>query len=82
MDAVGFAPETVTETAGETRGEPTEVRLHHCPFLEVAEGNTDVVCAVHLGLMQGVLETSRSATEVDTLVPFASPGVCVARLRA
>jgi len=34
---------------------PVAVRLRHCPFLELAEGYDQLVCRVHLGLMQGAL---------------------------
>ena len=50
LDAVGFQSEARPTEKG------TEVRLRHCPFREVAEKHTDIVCAIHLGLMQGALD--------------------------
>jgi predicted ArsR family transcriptional regulator len=29
------------------------VRLRHCPFLELAEHHRDIICPLHLGLIQG-----------------------------
>ena len=75
LDAVGFAPECRTTKTG------TEVRLHHCPFREVAEKHTDVVCAIHLGLMQGALGELNAPVEAVTLEPFVNPQLCIARLR-
>lgn len=75
LDEVGFDPETPDP------GQPDEVRLRHCPFLEVAEEHRDVVCSLHLGLMQGALEEMRAPLDTDELVPFAEPGACIARLR-
>jgi predicted ArsR family transcriptional regulator len=72
----GFAPEAVTQDGG------CRLRLHQCPFREVAERHQDVVCALHLGLIQGVLEQLRAPVSADRLLPFAEPGVCVAELRA
>jgi predicted ArsR family transcriptional regulator len=46
----------------------------------VAEQHPDVVCAMHLGLLQGVLEQSRAPVTAANLQPFAEPGSCVARL--
>lgn len=71
MDRVGFRPET-------RDGDTPEVRLHHCPFIEVVDGNQDVVCALHRGLIQGALEGS--PVEVASLRPFATPRTCVAHL--
>lgn len=76
LDAVGFRPEVGDATAD------TEIRLHHCPFREVAERHTDVVCAIHLGLMQGALAELNAPVEATTLQPWVTPNLCVARLRA
>ena len=73
---IGFAPEAVAEGSG------YRLRLHQCPFREVAERHQDVVCALHLGLMQGVLEQLRAPVTADRLQPFAEPSVCVAELSA
>lgn len=73
LDDLGFAPER--------RGE-TQVGLRHCPFLEVAEAQPSVVCPVHLGLMQGALETWKAPVKVDGLDAFAEPDLCLAHLGA
>jgi predicted ArsR family transcriptional regulator len=74
LEEIGFAPEVVAESAG------YRLRLRQCPFREVAEQHPDVVCAMHLGLLQGVLEQSRAPVSAGDLQPFAEPGSCVARL--
>jgi predicted ArsR family transcriptional regulator len=74
LEEIGFAPEVVAEGAG------YRIRLRQCPFREVAEQHQDVVCAMHLGLLQGVLEKSRAPVNADSLEPFAEAGGCVARL--
>jgi predicted ArsR family transcriptional regulator len=56
------------------------IRLRHCPFREVAERHTDVVCALHLGMMQGVLAETRAPVTAERLVPFAEPSVCLTHL--
>jgi predicted ArsR family transcriptional regulator len=71
---LGFSPEVVPEDAG------YRLRLHQCPFREVAERHQSVVCALHLGLMQGVLEQLRAPVTADRLLPFAEPSVCIAHL--
>lgn len=74
MEALGeleFAPE---------RTGPTEVELHHCPFLELTTPTGGLVCDIHLGLMQGVLEGTD--VQVERLDPFVRPDLCCARLNA
>ena len=74
LQEIGFAPETAAEAGG------YRLRLHQCPFREVAERHQDVVCALHLGLMQGVLGQLRAPVTADRLQPFAEPSVCIADL--
>jgi predicted ArsR family transcriptional regulator len=75
LDAIGFEPE-VRKT-----NKRTEVRLHHCPFREVAAKHSDVVCALHLGLMQGALNELNAPLEAISLEPFVQPNLCIARLQ-
>jgi predicted ArsR family transcriptional regulator len=70
---IGFAPET---RAGHTR----QIRLHHCPFREVAVDHRDVVCAIHLGLMQGLLAELDAPVDAERLEPFVEPTLCIAHL--
>jgi predicted ArsR family transcriptional regulator len=76
LDAIGFQPEVNKTKKG------AEVRLHHCPFREVAEKHTDVVCAIHLGLMQGALGELRAPVDATSLEPFVRPNLCIARLQS
>ncbi|MCV7258094.1 transcriptional regulator [Mycobacterium shimoidei] len=71
LDELGFAP----ERRGQHR-----VGLRHCPFLELAEARTAVVCPIHLGLMQGALEAWNAPVTVDRLDAFAEPDLCLAHL--
>lgn len=74
LDDIGFAPEAIT--AGRTR----QILLHQCPFREAAEQHRDVVCAVHLGLMRGMLSELDAPIEAAGLDPFVEPNLCVTRL--
>jgi predicted ArsR family transcriptional regulator len=76
LDELGFAPET------STMGGQLAVGLRHCPFLELAEVRAQVVCPIHLGLMQGAMAAWDAPVTVDRLVPFAEPDLCVAHLGA
>lgn len=74
---LGFEP--VAEPAGDGTG-PGRIRLRHCPFLELAEEYGQVVCSVHLGLMQGALAELRAPLAATDLRPFAEPDSCLALL--
>lgn len=68
----GFAPRLVDRDG--------VVELHRCPFITLAVEQPEVVCAVHLGLVRGVLDeyddprTARLAPVLD------GSGPCVLRL--
>ena len=73
LDQFGFDPSVETDDAGDT------VVMQHCPFGEVGDHYPRVVCAVHLGLMQGALDELGAHVEAG-LEPFARPGLCAAHL--
>lgn len=71
---LGFEPEPAD--GPRTR----EIRLRHCPFQDLAEQHGEVICSVHMGLMQGALTAMRAPVTVDRLDPFVEPDLCVAHL--
>jgi predicted ArsR family transcriptional regulator len=72
MDRLGFAPTQPVP------GGPVELR--RCPFRDVAEAHSRVVCGVHLGLMQGALQRLGAPLEATRLEPFVAPDLCLAHL--
>lgn len=74
LDELGFEPER-READGEE-----QVGLRHCPFLELAETQKSVVCPIHLGLMQGALETWEAPVAIGRLDAFIEPDLCLAHL--
>lgn len=71
LDDLGFAPE---------RRGVQQVGLRHCPFLELAQIQTSIVCPIHLGLMQGALASWEAPVAVDRLDSFIEPDLCLAHL--
>lgn len=69
---LGFEPE-LDETG-------SRILCRRCPFLDVARRHPDVVCSIHLGLLQGALDTLGSALSADQLDPLVEPSLCVAHL--
>ena len=74
LDEIGFAPEAVTD------GPEQQILLHHCPFLEIADEHRDVVCAVHLGLMQGLLAELDAPVDTERIDRLVEPTLCIAHL--
>lgn len=78
LEAVGFVPHLQpTERDGSHR----ELIISQCPFRELANDHSDIVCSIHLGMMQGVLGAVQAPLTVEQVHPLVSPGVCAARLR-
>ena len=71
LDELGFAP---------ARRGDEQVELQHCPFLELAESQKAVICPIHLGVMQGALESWEAPVTVDRLEAFVEPDLCLAQL--
>ncbi|KUI23250.1 transcriptional regulator [Mycobacterium sp. GA-1285] len=66
---LGFAP----DDEGAERG----VALRRCPLLDAARRYPSVVCQVHLGIVEGLLQSIDAPTGPGLdLLPFAEPGAC------
>lgn len=73
---LGFSPEESPEEDG------FNVKLHDCPFREVARARTDVVCGVHLGMLRGMAEELGGSASITDLKPFVEPSLCVVEIAA
>lgn len=74
LDRLGFQPELSDDG--------TRIMLRRCPFLDVARRHPDVVCSLHLGLLQGALATLGAPLQACELEPFVQPSLCVAHITA
>lgn len=72
----GFAPHVMGRDAA-----GLSIELRQCPLIEAASKHSEVVCAVHRGMITGLLEASGTRDAGSELLPFASPGRCSLRLR-
>jgi predicted ArsR family transcriptional regulator len=87
---MGFGPE-LTPAATSTAGNQQTIRLHTCPVRDLARAHPEVGCALHRGLLQGLL-ANPAATEGHSsalravmqaeLEPFVEPELCLARVIA
>lgn len=86
---MGFGPE-LTPPATSTAGTQQTIRLHTCPVRDLARAHPEVGCALHRGLLQGLLtnaaaaqrqakKSPRSALQSE-LEPFVEPELCIARV--
>lgn len=89
FERMGFGPE-LTPAATSAAGTQQTIRLRACPVRELARAHPEVGCALHLGLLQGLLTNpasdshtiaSRPVTQAE-LEPFVEPDLCLARVFA
>ncbi|MFH9942928.1 helix-turn-helix transcriptional regulator [Streptomyces murinus] len=86
--APGAAPGAGRESASDPgpgtadENTPERIRLRHCPFLELAEEHGELICPLHLGLVQGALDRLDAPLTATRLEPFAEPDSCYAHLSA
>lgn len=69
LDRIGFDPELTPDGQA--------IQLHACPFRGAAREHPEVVCSVHRGLVQRLLESTGPAAQ---LVPFVEPELCLITL--
>jgi predicted ArsR family transcriptional regulator len=84
---MGFDPELTPAV-----GTQQTIRLHACPVRDLARAHPEVGCAVHRGLLQGLLtdkaniedrtKTSSSPLWEVELEPFVESELCIARVTA
>lgn len=72
LDQLGFEPRTDGADV---------IQLHACPFRDAARSHPQVVCSVHRGLIEQILETSTIAGDSSArLLPFVEPALCLITL--
>lgn len=74
LEEAGFEPEI------EPGAQETVVRIHNCPFRQLARDDQTIPCGVHRGIMEGVLEGVGTGEAVTRLDPWVTPHLCVARV--
>lgn len=87
---MGFDPE-LTPAATATAESQRTIRLRACPVRNLARAHPEVGCALHRGLLQGLLTSAaaggrakkspRSGLHAE-LEPFVEPELCIARVIA
>jgi predicted ArsR family transcriptional regulator len=90
FDRMGFGPE-LTPAVTSTAGDQQTIRLHACPVRDLARAHPEVGCAMHRGMLQGLLANPAATKGHSTalrpvmqteLEPFVEPELCLARVIA
>ena len=77
MDTAAWLIEVLADAGFAPTPRPRDrIDLRNCPFLEIVEPHDRLVCALHLGYLQGAAERAGGAVRVRRLEPFAEPDVC------
>ncbi len=50
-------------------GDEVDITLGNCPFATTALADPDTVCSIHLGIAQGIAESTGGGLEIDQLIP-------------
>lgn len=83
LTRLGFSPvEPSGEPGGDRESPEPLIELRTCPLLDLALAHPEVICSVHLGLVQGALRAAGGDPEAVELAPFAAVGACHLRLPA
>ncbi|OBI46539.1 transcriptional regulator [Mycobacterium kyorinense] len=75
---MGFGPELNPPADSRTR----TIRLHGCPVRELAAAHPEVGCALHRGLLEGLVSDRQSPRLQADLQPFVEPELCIAHVIA
>jgi predicted ArsR family transcriptional regulator len=73
LDALGFDPAVAADDDQAT------VAFAHCPYRDLAEAQPEIVCALHQGLVEGIVDTLGGAA-VDAFHPLTARTPCQADL--
>lgn len=83
---MGFAPELTPPAKPVAGARARTIRLHACPVRELAQAHPEVGCALHRGLLEGLLadtQNSSCPTQLRAeLEPFVEPELCIAHVIA
>jgi predicted ArsR family transcriptional regulator len=79
-EAVGQVVDFLAQEGFRPTADSDEIRMHRCPFRELAEDGQRIVCAAHSGLISGALSELGSELEVERLDSFVEPELCIAHL--
>ncbi|MEZ0384574.1 helix-turn-helix transcriptional regulator [Mycobacterium sp. pW045] len=84
FERMGFGPEITAPAAVGDGHRECAIRLHACPVRDLARSHPEVSCAMHLGLLRGLLSTDADGGENTALHaeldPFVEPELCIARV--
>jgi len=69
LDAAGFTPRFRRRGA-----KVVDITLRDCPFRDLLDEHRDLVCAVHQGLLEGILGAARPSMRITAFEPLADRG--------
>jgi len=67
LEELGFEPDRAESS----------IELRNCPFRELVDSHQGLVCALHAGMLEGLVDAGRVR-----LLPFTSPSACTVLLEA
>lgn len=77
---MGFGAELTAATEDGADDSPRTILLHACPVRDLAREHPEVSCAMHRGLLRGLLNAENAPGGSAELEPFVEPDMCIARV--
>lgn len=75
LEELGFASETLSPEAACPTGRVVTVWFRRCPYHELAAAHPEVVCELHRGLVEGIVDACGGA-EVEHFATLADSDPC------
>lgn len=77
---MGFGAELTAATEGDDNDRRRTILLHACPVRDLARVHPEVSCAMHRGLLRGLLNAENAPGGSAELEPFVEPELCIAKV--
>lgn len=80
LDEIAAIVSLLAEQGFEPAAKGREIELRRCPFHDLAEAGSHIVCAAHRGMISRALSELGSSLTVADLEILPRPDACVLRL--
>lgn len=80
LPAPDLVPEVLDDLGFEPHRAESVIALRNCPFRELVDSHQGLVCALHAGMLEGLVTGEGDPPAGVMLTPFTSPTTCTVQL--
>lgn len=81
LEEMGFDPALAVDDDPVAAAEAVTIAFAHCPFRDLAEQRPDILCSLHRGLIEGVVEATGEGEEVTGFGSLVDRDPCQVEIR-